>query len=147
MKKQMIAAITAIALTLTSAAATPAAAQERGNDALKVLLGAAAIGLLISQANKDKRSKEKAKVTRRQPYDGWNHRKDKVRHNNRRIPAQCVFAVRGHDVVSSRCLQEFGAARNVPSSCAFVINTSWGKRTVYGSRCLRDRGYRVTSYR
>ena len=55
MKNRIIAAVTAIALTLTSAAATPAMAQDKGNDALKVLLGAAAIGLLISQANKNKR--------------------------------------------------------------------------------------------
>ena len=146
MKKQMIAAVTAIALALTSAAATPAMAQSRENDALKVLLGAAAIGLLLSQANKDKRSKEKAKVTRHKPYDDWKPRKKKV-HHKKYIPAQCVFSVRGHQVVSARCLQEYGIARNVPSRCAFVINTSWGQRTVYGSRCLKDRGYRLARYR
>jgi hypothetical protein len=145
MKNRIIAAVTAIALTLTSAAATPAMAQDKGNDALKVLLGAAAIGLLISQANKNKRD-DKPKVTRNTQYGHWQPNRN-YGHDKRRIPAQCVFSVRGHDVVSSRCLQEYGVARNVPSGCAFVINTSWGKRTVYGSRCLRDRGYRIASYR
>lgn len=146
MKKQIVAAVTAIALTITSAAATPAMAQDRGNDALKVLLGAAAIGLLLSQANKDKRNDGKATVKRNSRHDYWDHRKKPV-YSKRRIPAQCVFSVRGHDVVSARCLQEYGIARNVPSRCAFVINTSWGKRTVYGSRCLRDRGYVLANYR
>ncbi len=145
MKKQMIAAVTAIALTITSAAATPATAQDNGNDALKVLLGAAAIGLLISQANKNKRDDDKARVTRNSRHD---HRHGKnSQNNNRRIPAQCVFSVRGHEVVSARCLQEYGIARDVPSRCAFVINTSWGQRTVYGSRCLKDRGYKLARYR
>jgi hypothetical protein len=144
MKKQMIAAVTAIALTLTSAVATPAAAQDKGNDALKVLLGAAAIGLLISQANKNKRD-DKPRVTRNPPHDHWHGKKDYDK--KRRIPAQCVFSVRGHEVVSARCLQEYGIARNVPSGCAFVINTSWGQRTVYGSRCLKDRGYVLARYR
>lgn len=144
MKKQMIAAVTTIALALTSAVATPAAAQDKGNDALKVLLGAAAIGLLISQANKNKRD-DKPQVTRNPPHDHWHGKKDYD--NKRRIPAQCVFSVRGHEVVSARCLQEYGIARNVPSGCAFVINTSWGQRTVYGSRCLKDRGYVLARYR
>jgi hypothetical protein len=145
MKNRIIAAVTAIALTLSSAAATPAMAQDRGNDALKVLLGAAAIGLLLNQVNKNKQD-DKKQVTRNTHYTHWqpnrNYGQDK-----RRIPPQCVFSVRGHDVVSARCLEEFRAARNMPSSCAFVINTSWGRRTVYGSRCLRDRGFIVAGRR
>ena len=51
------------------------------------------------------------------------------------------------EVVSARCMREFGLSRGLPSECAFDIRTSVGRRTVYGPQCLSDYGYRVASIR
>ncbi len=168
MKCRLIAAVTAAALALTTATATPAMADDRSRDALKVLLGAAAIGLIVNEVSKNKRKSQKSAVpVARDDYDddrqylysrdrdwhrndrGYGHHKHHGKHGHhaRAIPSECVFAIRGHrghrDVVSARCLREFGVARRLPGRCAFDIRSRWGDRTVYGAQCLRDYGFKI----
>ncbi|MGB7262794.1 MAG: hypothetical protein WBC68_12050 [Albidovulum sp.] len=164
MTRRFIAALTIAALTLGSAFATPASALgDKDRKALTLLLGAAAVGLLINESNK-KRNKA-APVTKR--YDGYTNnnsdRGNKFGHRKRAhdnystakrrnvIPAQCVFPIRGaygrRDVVSERCLRETGRARRLPDACAFNINDDWGRRTVYGTRCLRQNGFEIAQLR
>lgn len=141
MKRQMIAFATAAALALSGIAA-PAEAKSKKNDVIKLLLGAAAIGLVLNQLNQGKAQA----VTPRPDPDDWdnNHSYPAV---ERSVPAECVMDVtvngRLREVVSSRCLREFGVASRLPAECAFDIRTSAGTRTVYGPQCLRDYGYVV----
>ncbi|MCY1126529.1 hypothetical protein OU426_06660 [Frigidibacter sp. RF13] len=150
MKRQMISLAAAAALALSGMAA-PARAEDK--DVLKLLLGAAAVGLLINQVNKNKNKTDR--VTRNPyPYvgDDWTYQGDDRNHKKARyIPSECVMDVtvggRLREVVSARCLKEFGLARKVPAECGFDIRTSVGTRTVYGPQCLRDYGYRIEQAR
>ncbi|OYX42464.1 MAG: hypothetical protein B7Z02_12215 [Rhodobacterales bacterium 32-67-9] len=161
MKSRLIATVTAAALALTTAMASPVAAGDRDKKVLTLLLGAAAVGLLINEANKNKK-RGAPPVTRTDDTYGYGngygyaYRDDdehgkKWRERDRRrqaiIPSQCVYtlyATRGpRDVVSGRCLQDIGVARRLPQHCAFDVNTDWGRRTVYGMRCLQENGFRI----
>ena len=158
MKNRLIAIATAASLVLSSAIVTPAAAMsDRDRQALTLLLGVAAVGLIINESNKKKRRRE-AEVQRSYNDDRdiyWdsdrNRRKSHERLRNRNIPAQCVFSVRGRkgprDVVSSRCMNEYGMSRRLPSECALDIDSGWGSRTVYGANCLRRNGFRIAEAR
>ncbi len=160
MKRRLISAVTAAALALTTAFATPATAQDRNRDALKVLLGAATLGIVINEINKDKREKEAAAARLRindnrrgqAIHPDWRWGKDgRGTRRHAAIPSECVFSIRGNrhhrEVVSGRCMRELGAARRLPERCAFDINTRWGDRTVYGARCLQEHGYRIAGVR
>lgn len=143
MKRQLIAFATATALALSGLAA-PAEAKSKKNDVIKLLLGAAAVGLILNQMNQGK-----AQAVTPQPYpNDWNNRYPAV---GRSVPAECVMDVtvngRLREVVSSRCLREFGVASQLPADCAFDIRTNAGTRTVYGPQCLRDYGYRIEQAR
>ena len=165
MKNRLIAAVTAAALALSSVVATPAAAMsEKDRKALTLLLGAAAVGLIISESNKNKKKRQAAEVARNPGY-GYDYRREdygtgfrrpeewQPGHHNRRaiVPAQCVFSIRGshgpRDVVSSRCLSEYGLDRRLPRDCAFEIDTGWGSRSLYGAHCLRQNGFAVSRLR
>lgn len=148
MKRMMISALAAIAVTMAGLAPAPALSADKNQEALGVLLGAAAIGLLINEISKDddrkKASKSGAAQTRR--LDDWKtetHRDGwRRKYHPRTIPAACVFPVSGRDVVSARCMEEFGVRSRLPDKCGFRIGTRWGKRTVYDTRCLRHYGFR-----
>lgn len=146
MSRQLIALTTAAALALSGFTAAPAEAKSK--DALKLLLGAAAVGLLLNQL-----SKNNAQAVTRRPdpkrgdndfdYDG-DYRQSVARQT---IPSECLMDVtvngRLREVVSSRCAREFGLAQQLPAECAFDVRTNAGSRSVYGPQCLRDYGYRV----
>ncbi len=136
MKRQMIAFVAASALAL-SGMSVPAEAKNK--DALKLIVGAAAVALLLQQMNKA----EARPVTRNPPPDDYYPAPTQ----GRAIPSECLMDVtvngRLREVVSSRCLREFGLAGSIPAECSFDIRTSAGKRTVYGPQCLRDYGYRI----
>lgn len=124
MKRQLIAFATATALALSGFAA-PAEARNKKNDMIKLLLGAAAVGLILNQMNQGKAEA----VTPRPKPDDWNNRYPYPA-VGRSVPAECVMDVtvngRLREVVSSRCLREFGVARQLPADCAFDIRTSAG---------------------
>lgn len=145
------------ALALSTALPTPAAAMDsKDRRLLTLLLGAAAVGVIINEANKKKSAPQ---VTRHydddyaydDDRDPYGRHRDNDRWRYRTLPAECVFSLRGthgpRDVVSSRCLGEFGMRRDLPAECGFQVDAGWGTRTVYGTRCLRENGYRIASTR
>lgn len=143
--------IAAAAVAFTTIAPLPAAAMDdKDRKVLTLLLGAAALGVILNNANKDRR-KQAPQVTRHDDdypdYGDGYWRPGHDRRHFRTVPAQCVFTLRGtrgpRDVVSGRCLEEFGLRRELPAECAFDIDAGWGSRRVYGTRCLRENGYRV----
>ena len=151
MKRQMIAAITATALVLSGFVAEPASAKNK-NDVLKLLLGAAAVGLLLQQLNgAQARPAGVPAPTRRSNRNDNDWNDDGYMSQARTIPAECLIEVESNgrlrEVVSARCLTAFGVAERIPDNCAFDIRTSAGRRTVYGPQCLRDYGYRVEAAR
>ena len=145
MKRQLIAFAAAAALALSGMVA-PTTARADDKDALKLILGAAAIGLLLNQMNKNK---HKTGVNRN-PQPDWDNDYEPTDYRGS-IPGECVMDVtvnnRLREVVSQRCLREFGLAGRLPAECAFDIRTSVGNRTVYGPQCLRDSGYRIEQAR
>ena len=143
-KTRLIALVSATAIALGAAA--PASALD-DRDALGLILGAAALGLIITEANKDKR-RSAPNVTRYD--DGYWYDDDYRQRPSRRhalIPAECAFKVRTHDgprnVVSARCLNEFGIARRLPRECAFDVRVRGDMRRVFGARCLERNGFRI----
>lgn len=79
-------------------------------------------------------------------WQGWNHDRRRLL-----IPAECVFPLRTSDgrrnVVSTRCLSDFGMDRRLPRDCAFEARIRGDRRVVYGARCLEQYGYRFAGYR
>ncbi len=150
MSRQLIAFTTAAALALSGFTAAPA--EAKGKDAIKLLLGAAAVGLLLNQL-----SKNNAQAATRRPdptrggndYDYDGDYRQSAAHQT--IPSECVMDVtvngRLREVVSSRCAREFGLAQQLPAECAFDVRTTAGSRSVYGPQCLRDYGYRIEAAR
>lgn len=137
----------AAAVALTPALAAPAAAKPKNDDVWKFVLGAAALGLIINEVNKDNRDR-KPRVERHhdpEPFPGF--RRDDRRDGRWLIPPQCVETVRTREgwreVVSGGCMADFGLARGLPRACAFEVRSPWGPRTVYGETCLQRQGYRI----
>jgi len=162
MKSRLIAAATAAALALGSLSATPATALDSGErTALTLLLGAAAVGLIVSNNNKRKNDVNRSTVY--DPYYQGNNgrfRRDDDHdnrfrrgfddHDNRRfqtVPEHCQRSVRGNDgrrdVISARCLRDAGFRRSLPAHCAFDVRDKGRRDTVYGARCLRQEGFRI----
>lgn len=159
MKRQMIAGVTALALALSGLAVQPAAAKDK-NNTLKLLLGAAAVGILLNQMNGAQAATPRQFLGLNQPRsrgergdwdddeDGYGYRSGyghAIRAGT--IPGECLTDVsvggRLRQVVSGRCLNQFGLAGSLPDECAFDVRTYSGRRTVYGEQCLRDYGYRI----
>lgn len=149
MKRQMIAALAATALMLSGIGVQPASAKGK-NDVLKLLLGAAAVGLLLNQMNRAQANPVAVPAPRPRPSrNEWDD--DGYLSQARTIPAECLMEVESNgrlrEVVSARCLTAFGVAGRIPDNCAFDIHTSAGRRAVYGPQCLRDYGYRIEAAR
>lgn len=149
MKRQITAIVTCFALALSGMAGTAVEAKSKKNNVVPLILGAAALGLLLNEMNK---GKAQATVPTRgySPYDDdySDYFNPAPKPNRSRVvPAECLFEVnvngKGRQVVSQRCMTELGMAKQLPAECAFDIRTYSGKRTVYGERCLRDYGYRI----
>lgn len=146
MSRQLIAITTAAALALSSFTAVPAEAKSK--DALKLLLGAAAVGLLLNQLSKNQAQAVTRRPDPKREEDDFYYDDDYRRTAaHQTIPSECLMDVtvngRLREVVSSRCAREFGLAQQLPAECAFDVRTSAGSRSVYGPQCLRDYGYRV----
>lgn len=161
MFRRLTMSLAAVALALTTALPTPAAAMsDKDRQLLTLLLGAVVVGAIVHDANK-KKKKSAPQVSRNyhdhawrdddDHDDDWRDWRRDHRWRNRTVPAECVFSLRGgygrRDVVSARCLEEYGMRRNLPGECAFNIDAGWGSRKVYGTRCLRQNGYRIAGAR
>lgn len=149
MKHRITAAIAAAAIALTAAA--PVRADS--NDALKLALGAVGVGLLVHELDKKNRE-EAATVVDDRWSDDWTSRNrydDSFRKKGKIIPAQCIFdgKIRGRwrEVVSYRCMTDFGVARRLPGECRVNVRHRGDHRQAYGLNCLEDKGYRVARWR
>ena len=118
-----------IALTSIGLAAAPARADH--DDTAKVLLGAAALFLLLNHANK---------ADNNEPTYG-----------HKALPRRCRSVIRTHRgtarVYSRSCLESTlsnASVRKLPGKCKTSIRTNHGWRTVYQERCLRRFGWRTT---
>lgn len=148
MKRQLTAMIAALSLIIATLPGSPVEARSKKSNIVPLLLGAAALGLLLSQQNGGN-AFGMVPTARPQPRDddwdnnGYARRSDRTK----LIPAECVMDVnsngRRREVVSARCMDEVGFARRLPEECAFDIRTNAGRRTVYGQQCLGDYGYRL----
>lgn len=156
MKRQLIAGAAALALVLSGLTVVPAEAKGKNNDALKLLLGAAAVGILLNQMNAAQGATPQGFLTQRPRHspDIWSGDDEDNRWNGYghairagTVPGECLTDMRMdgrlREVVSGRCLNQFGLAGSLPDECAFDVRTSYGRRTVYGPQCLRDYGYRI----
>lgn len=169
MKSRLIAAVTAVAIAFTSATAAPAFADSRTDkQVLTLLLGAAALGLILNESKK-KKERRAATVSRdispflppvgrdrdrrwdRDRYrdHDWDRRRG---HNDRRhrlLPARCAYELKNYNgrsrVVSRQCLADYGMHRGLPRECAFEAKGKRGWGTVYGARCLHRNGYKIAN--
>lgn len=148
MFKRFATTLSAAAIALSGMVAAPAPARAETDEFVKFLLGAAAIGLIASQANRNRATERAAPPpVRHVPparHDDWRRddwRRDLV------VPASCLFDVQGRygprPVIGARCVERWDRRADLPEACVFDIRPGQGERRVYGLHCLRDRGYRV----
>lgn len=119
-----------IALTSIGLSAAPARADH--DDTAKVILGAAALFLLLNHANKAKDNQQ-------------------YTYGPKALPRSCRSVIRTHGgtarVYSRSCLEaklSHASVRKLPGQCKTSIRTNHGWRTVYKERCLRRFGWRTT---
>lgn len=161
MMKRLTTTLSAAAVALAGLVAAPAPARADEEDLIKLLLGAAAIGLIVNEANRRGAFASRAAPPPFQtfPQQGFlppghrnppglrNGQRDDWRDRNRVVPASCLFDLPGHygprPVVGARCVQGWDHRAAMPPACLFEARTGRGERQVYGLECLRDRGYRV----
>lgn len=142
MKNRLVALVAALGLAVAGAA--PAAAMtDKERNALTIILGAAALGLILKESGK-----KDSHVPRRD--DDW-RRHDGRWNSYRTIPAQCALPVRTargqRTVIMERCVKGFGIQRDLPRACAFNVRFGREIRRVYGVSCLQNSGYRIARYR
>jgi hypothetical protein len=139
--KVFAAAALSAALALSPMSARPAAADN--DDIAKILLGLAAIGVIV-RAARDR--DERAERRNPPPVEIEHPRRWRV------LPAECEFEVQtrhgSRSVVGERCMDSLGVRLDrLPEQCAFDIRTDRGLRAVYGVRCLRDEGFVIEAGR
>lgn len=148
-------AATAIALALMTAAAVPARADSRSDDLAKALAAVAAIAIIGSALNDNKRRNAAPVVV--SPRRGEDYYRYDDRRDNRwdrraqTLPAQCAVEIRGrrHTSVAylERCLRNSGIDRRLPQSCAIDVRMRGRTTTAYRENCLVDAGYRIRNRR
>lgn len=152
MKRQVIACATALSLVVTSMSGTAVEARNKKNNLIPLLLGAAALGIILNQqsgANPlNLAPAQRPSYDEDEDDDGWDNQRHVSRDTRRQlIPAECLTDVtvggRNRQVVSARCMSEFTYARSLPEDCAFDVRSYSGVRTVYGQQCLREYGYEI----
>lgn len=148
MKSRFIAGLAALALGLTAVTATPAMADRQSDNLLKLLLGGAAVALVIKELkDKKKKSTPVYQQPRNPRWDDRDRRRDQHGWRNRMIPSRCVVQVRTHSgrqsFVSGECVEDYGFRKSLPKSCAFELRGPRGKRDFYGSQCLARNGYQI----
>lgn len=160
MMKRLAATLSAAALALCGFVAAPAPARAGDDDLVKLLLGAAAIGLIVTEVNRRGGLATRAAPPpfpdmlapghRTPPGLRQGHRDDRRddrRDRDRIVPASCLFDLPGRygarPVIGARCLKGWDQRAVMPPACLFDIRPGQGERQVYGLECLRDRGYRI----
>ncbi len=114
-----------VALGAISLPATPAQASD--DTLIKLLLGAAAVAIVVQAARTDR---------------GTSH--NRPQYARRELPDHCreTWRVRHRDITvyNAQCLRHAGL-RNLPRHCLETTRTNRGQRSFYRATCLRDAGY------
>jgi len=158
---RLIGTLTAATIAVTSMGAAPAYADRDRRDgdaarAVGALLGLAAIGVIIHESKKDKKSKKReVQHKKRHVQPHRNHRvipKELPRRVVRNtLPQNCLQTFRTRDgraqMFSQRCLQRnYAGVNRLPQKCFQRIRTRDGHRSGYGARCLSARGYQLSRH-
>lgn len=161
MKSRLIAAFAAVAIVFSSVSASPVFADSKTDkQVLTLLLGAAALGLILNESKKKDRRNAGTVWRNDQSYNPYFLRdQDKDRRYDRRrghrngqdrlLPSICAYELKSYNgrsqVVSRQCLADYGMHRGLPQECAFEAKGKRGWDTVYGARCLRQNGYEIAN--
>ncbi len=167
LRTTLTAAVTAAALALGAPA--PAIAGPDKNDILKLLAGAAVVGLIAREVQRNgglgqglgqglnifNPAPQYNPPVQRAPVF-----RDPVIETPRRpvrntyssvLPAECALEYQGRQgwsrVYGANCLADTGFRTRLPEYCAMDIRTSRGERVVYEESCLREAGFRAGSQR
>jgi hypothetical protein len=153
MMKTLVAGVTALSLTLASAAPAQANGLDR-EDVGKLLLGLLAVGV-VGAAIENNQRREETQV-QRQGSGSWAElnqprpRPDN-RHDDRRriLPYECLQTVETRfgdlRLFGERCLERnYRFAASLPERCEVRVYSDNGPRSGYDPLCLREQGYRTT---
>lgn len=147
MFKPIIAGVTALSLTFSSAA--PAQAAGLSDDDLgKIIFGIAALAA-ISTLVEPQANQSRAQVTREiSPRPNREHSNDRRHQQEERtvLPRNCLRSYETrfgtHRMFGRRCLQNnYSLASRLPNSCSVRIFTEAGPRRGFDPTCLRSHGY------
>ncbi len=145
MKSRLIAAVTAFAVALGGLAATPADAwSKREQDALKIILGAAAVGVIINQLDKQDRDNRSRPAQVYVPPFGYDDGYYRDRYNRDGYFGDDDGYYRHRDGYRNdwgrRDDRRTRRSHRVPSECVYDIRTSDGWRDVVSASCMRSLG-------
>jgi len=151
MFKFVTAGVTAIALTLTSAAPV----QARGlseDDIGKILFGLVAAGVLSQALQNHQKPRQAAPVpqnyTQRAPAPNTRSQSDPRHRGVAILPRQCLQNVETrfgtHRIFARRCLQRNDVnIRSLPRQCAVRLRADNAIRRGYDPQCMRAAGFRA----
>ena len=126
-RSRSTAALTAVGVALAAMTLPAAPAQANDDTLIKLLLGAAAVAIVVHAARSDGRSTQ-----------------GRARQNSRELPRECqeTWTVRHRNIAlyNAQCLRDAGL-RNLPRQCLETRRTNRGQRSVYRAACLYDAGY------
>lgn len=132
MSRRVLSLALAGSIALTSIGLTAAPARADHDDTAKVILGAAALFLLLNHANKADNDPQ-------------------YTYGRKALPRKCRSVIRTHHgtarIYSRGCLKSKlskASFRSLPGQCKTSIRTNHGWRTVYKERCMRRLGWRTT---
>lgn len=135
MFRKLAATSAAAAVALAGFTAAPARADN--DDLLKLLAGAAIIGIIAHESRKDRdRRHTPAPPPAPAPIASIT------------LPAQCITTLRTpkgwRGFYYKRCTDRI-MNRRLPEACLRELNTETGPQLAYAEPCLVDRGYRIES--
>jgi len=159
MFKSIIAGVTAISLTFSSA--TPLFAQNMNRDDVgKLIFGLAAIaviGTAIDRNNdRDQRSAQTTPVRdnrqwgdvgRTNRWSNLDRQQQRNRNSRRALPRSCLRTVEtrfgDQRLFGKRCLERnYQYVNSLPDRCAVRLYTTDGPRRGFDPYCLREQGFR-----
>ena len=153
MTRKFIAALLSLSLATTAMTTAPARATD---DAVKIIAGIAAIGILSQVLKNEKRQPVVTRNYGRRD-DVRNYRRDNRRDNRRDArprhqrhakvaPQACLrnqWTHRGNiSVYGARCMER-NARVALPRTCERRIDTRQGTRRFYSPHCLRQKGWQA----
>lgn len=139
--RRLVATIAAAATALGLLAGTAIPARADSDDLAKALAALAIVGIIASQANKNRN-----RAQAQQPIDPYpQHRPQNTRQP--RVPSVCAIEISGNSgtavVYGESCLRDEGFDYRLPQYCARTARIYGRNDRIYSDQCLRDAGFRV----